>query len=46
MHTVLGIGVYRFFFLSADGNEPPHIHIEAAENKEPGRSDGSTFDIR
>jgi len=26
--TVLRIGPYRFFFYSADGNEPVHIHIE------------------
>jgi len=24
--TVLGIGPYRFFFYSSDGNEPVHIH--------------------
>jgi len=28
MPTVLRIGPYRFFFYSADGVEPPHIHIE------------------
>lgn len=28
MPTVLRIGPYRFFFYSADGDEPPHIHIE------------------
>ncbi len=32
MPTVLRITRYRFFFFSADRNEPPHIHIEAAEN--------------
>jgi uncharacterized protein DUF4160 len=26
--TVLRIGAYRFFFYSADGNEPPHVHVE------------------
>jgi hypothetical protein len=26
--TILRIGPYRFFFYSADGNEPPHIHVE------------------
>jgi hypothetical protein len=26
--TVLRSGPYRFFFYSADGNEPPHIHVE------------------
>ncbi len=28
MPTVLFIGPYRFFFVSIDGNEPPHIHIK------------------
>jgi hypothetical protein len=28
MPTVLRIGPYRFFFYSADGDEPPHIHVE------------------
>ena len=28
MPTVLRIGPYRFFFYSADGSEPPHIHVE------------------
>ena len=28
MPTVLIIGPYRFFFYSADGDEPPHIHVE------------------
>jgi hypothetical protein len=28
MPTVLRIGPYRFFFFSADGVEPPHVHIE------------------
>lgn len=28
MPTVLRVGPYRLFFYSADGNEPPHIHIE------------------
>ena len=32
MPTVLRIGPYRFFFYSADGSEPPHIHVEK-ENK-------------
>lgn len=29
MPTVLRIGPYRFFFYSNEGNEPPHIHVEA-----------------
>jgi hypothetical protein len=28
MPTVLRHGPYRFFFYSADGAEPPHIHVE------------------
>jgi hypothetical protein len=26
--TVLQIGPFRFFFYSADGREPPHVHVE------------------
>ena len=28
MPTVLRHGPYRFFFYSADCDEPPHIHVE------------------
>ena len=28
MPTVLRVGPYRFFFYSADGNEPRHIHVD------------------
>lgn len=28
MPTVLRIGPYRIFFYSADGTEPPHVHVE------------------
>ena len=28
MPTALRIGAYRLFFYSADGDEPPHIHVE------------------
>lgn len=28
MPTVLIIGPYRFFFVSLDRSEPPHIHIQ------------------
>ena len=28
MPTVLRVGPYRFFFFAADGEEPPHIHVE------------------
>jgi len=32
MPTVLRYGGHRFFFFSNEGNEPPHIHVETAEN--------------
>ncbi|OPX21348.1 MAG: hypothetical protein B1H03_06780 [Planctomycetales bacterium 4484_113] len=32
MPTVLRTGPHRFFFFSNEGDEPPHIHIETAEN--------------
>lgn len=32
MPTVLQVGGFRFFFFSNEGNEPPHIHVESAEN--------------
>jgi hypothetical protein len=32
MPTVLRTGPYRFFFVSLDYNEPPHVHIKR-ENK-------------
>ena len=28
MPTVMRVGPYRLFFYSADGHEPPHIHVE------------------
>ncbi len=28
MPTVLRSGPYRLFFYSADGAEPPHVHVE------------------
>lgn len=31
MPTVLRSGPYRFFFFSADGHEPPHVHVEREE---------------
>ena len=31
MPTILRVGRYRFFFFSNEGNEPPHIHVEAGE---------------
>jgi hypothetical protein len=27
MPTVLGIGPYRFFFVSLDRGEPPYVHV-------------------
>ena len=27
MPTILNIGPYRFFFVSLDQNEPPHVHV-------------------
>jgi hypothetical protein len=28
MPTILRIGPYRFFFVSLDSPEPPHIHVQ------------------
>jgi hypothetical protein len=33
MPTVLREGGYRFHFYSHESNEPPHIHVERAENE-------------
>lgn len=33
MPTVLREAGYRFHFFSQDGNEPPHIHVEAGGRK-------------
>jgi hypothetical protein len=30
--TVLRSGPHRFFFFSKEDHEPPHIHVETAEN--------------
>jgi len=32
MPTVLRHGGHRFVFFSNEGNEPPHVHVETAEN--------------
>jgi len=32
MPTVLIIGPHRFYFFTKEGHEPPHIHVETAEN--------------
>ena len=29
MPTVLRVGRYRFFFYSNEGDEPPHVHVQA-----------------
>jgi hypothetical protein len=31
--TVHREGPYRFFFYSADRNEPPHVHVERDNNR-------------
>lgn len=31
MPTIMRIGPYRFFFYSNEGNEPPHVHVEAGD---------------
>jgi hypothetical protein len=33
MPGILKIGPYRFQFFSNEGSEPPHIHVNAAENE-------------
>jgi hypothetical protein len=33
MPAVLRVGRFRFFFFSNEGNEPPHIHVKAAEHE-------------
>ncbi len=33
MPTVLRVGRFRFFFFSNEGEEPPHIHVQAAEKE-------------
>ena len=32
MPTILRIGPYRFYFYSADGNEPIHVHVQRDDN--------------
>ncbi|MFA5031449.1 MAG: DUF4160 domain-containing protein [bacterium] len=32
MPTILKVKGYRFFFFSNENNEPPHIHVESADN--------------
>ena len=31
MPTLLIDGVLRFFYFSNEGNEPPHVHVEAGD---------------
>lgn len=33
MPTVLRVGRFRFYFFSNERQEPPHIHIKAAEDQ-------------
>ncbi|MDZ4658113.1 MAG: DUF4160 domain-containing protein [Bythopirellula sp.] len=33
MPTVLRIGRFRFHFFSAEGNEPPHIHVKSGSDE-------------
>jgi hypothetical protein len=33
MPTVLRIGRFRFYFFSNEREEPPHIHVKAAEDQ-------------
>lgn len=33
MPTVLRVGRFRFFFFSNEGQEPPHIHVQAGEDE-------------
>ena len=33
MPSVLRVGRFRFFFFSNEGDEPPHIHVKAAEHE-------------
>ncbi len=33
MPTVLRVGRYRFHFFSNESQEPPHIHVKAAEDE-------------
>jgi hypothetical protein len=33
MPTVLRAGRFRFYFFSNEGQEPPHIHVKAAEKQ-------------
>jgi hypothetical protein len=32
MPTILRTGPHRFFFFSREDSEPPHVHVETAEN--------------
>ncbi len=31
MPTLLVVGPYRFFFYANEGQEPPHVHVEAGD---------------
>ena len=32
MPTIKRVGPHRFYFFSLENNEPPHIHVESADN--------------
>ena len=32
MPTLLRLRGYRFFFFTREGSEPPHVHVEKAED--------------
>jgi hypothetical protein len=32
MPTALRVGPYRFFFVSLDAGEPPHVHVRREKN--------------
>jgi len=32
MPTIWRSGGFRFFFFSNEGNEPPHVHVEAGDH--------------
>lgn len=33
MPTILRFGRFRFFFFSNESQEPPHVHVKAAEHE-------------
>ena len=45
MPTVLRIGPYRFHFYSREGNEPPHIHVQAGEDEAKAPNPGVSLGL-